>query len=153
MGKIIVAGIGPGSQQDITPAVLEAVRQADVIVGYQYYFQFIMPYVREDCECIDTGMKKERERAEQAFEQAEQGKTVVVVSSGDAGIYGMTPLVYEMRKERGSDVLIESLPGISAFQKAASLLGAPIGHDMCIISLSDLMTPWETIERRIEAAC
>jgi precorrin-3B C17-methyltransferase len=152
MGKIIVAGIGPGSQQDITPAVLEAVRQADVIVGYQYYFQFIMPYVREDCECIDTGMKKERERAEQAFEQAEQGKTVVVVSSGDAGIYGMTPLVYEMRKERGSDVLIESLPGISAFQKAASLLGAPIGHDMCIISLSDLMTPWETIERRIEAA-
>ena len=152
MGKIIVAGIGPGSQQDITPAVLEAVRQADVIVGYQYYFQFIMPYVREDCECIDTGMKKERERAEQAFEQAELGKTVVVVSSGDAGIYGMTPLVYEMRKERGSDVLIESLPGISAFQKAASLLGAPIGHDMCIISLSDLMTPWETIERRIEAA-
>ena len=152
MGKIIIAGIGPGSQQDITPAVLEAVRQADVIVGYQYYFQFIMPYVREDCECIDTGMKKERERAEQAFEQAEQGKTVVVVSSGDAGIYGMTPLVYEMRKERGSDVLIESLPGISAFQKAASLLGAPIGHDMCIISLSDLMTPWETIERRIEAA-
>ena len=152
MGKIIVAGIGPGSQQDITPAVLEAVREADVIVGYQYYFQFIMPYVKAGCECIDTGMKKERQRAEQAFELAEQGKTVVVISSGDAGIYGMTPLIYEMRRERGSDIEIASLPGISAFQKAASLLGAPIGHDMCIISMSDLMTPWEVIERRIMAA-
>jgi precorrin-3B C17-methyltransferase len=152
MGKIIVAGIGPGSQQDITPAVLEAVRQADVIVGYQYYFQFIMPNVKADCECIDTGMKKERQRAEQAFELAEQDKTVVVISSGDAGIYGMTPLIYEMRRERGSDIEIVSLPGISAFQKAASLLGAPIGHDMCIISMSDLMTPWEVIERRIVAA-
>ena len=152
MGKIIVAGIGPGSQQDITPAVLEAVRQADVIVGYQYYFQFIMPYVKAGCECIDTGMKKERQRAEQAFELAEQDKTVVVISSGDAGIYGMTPLIYEMRRERGSDIEIVSLPGISAFQKAASLLGAPIGHDMCIISMSDLMTPWEVIERRIVAA-
>ncbi len=152
MGKIIVAGIGPGSKEDITPAVLEAVRAADAIVGYKYYFQFIQEYVQADCECIDTGMKKERERAEQAFELAEQGKTVVVISSGDAGIYGMTPLVYEMKRERGSDVEIESLPGISAFQKAASLLGAPIGHDLCIISLSDLMTPWEVIERRIKAA-
>ena len=152
MGKIIVAGIGPGSKEDITPAVLEAVRSADAIVGYKYYFQFIMPYVKEGCECIDTGMKKERERAEQAFSLAEQDKTVVVISSGDAGIYGMTPLIYEMRKERGVDIAIESLPGISAFQKAASLLGAPIGHDMCIISLSDLMTPWEVIERRIKAA-
>ena len=152
MGKIIVAGIGPGSKQDITPAVLEAVRQADVIVGYKYYFQFIQPYVSDGCECIDTGMKKERQRAEQAFEMAEQGKTVVVISSGDAGIYGMTPLIYEMRREHGSDIEIESLPGISAFQKAASLLGAPIGHDMCVISLSDLMTPWDVIERRIIAA-
>ena len=152
MGKIIVAGIGPGSPQDITPAVMEAIRTADVIVGYQYYFQFIQPFVKEGCECVDTGMKRERERAEQAFSLAEQDKTVVVISSGDAGIYGMTPLIYEMRQERGVDIAIESLPGISAFQKAASLLGAPIGHDMCIISLSDLMTPWEVIERRIKAA-
>ena len=161
MGKIIVAGIGPGSKEDITPAVLDAVQQADVIVGYQYYFQFIEPYVREGCQCIDTGMKKERERAEQAFRLAEEGKTVVVISSGDAGIYGMTPLIYEMKKERaatsvgdGSPASIDivSLPGISAFQKAASLLGAPIGHDLCVISLSDLMTPWEVIERRIKAA-
>ena len=152
MKKIIIAGIGPGSKEDITPAVLEAVREADVVVGYKYYFQFIDMYVKAGCECIDTGMKKERERAEQAFLLAEQGKTVVVISSGDAGLYGMAPLVYEMKRERGSDVEIEALPGISAFQKAASLLGAPIGHDTCLISLSDLMTPWEVIERRIKAA-
>ena len=159
MGKIIVAGIGPGSREDITPAVLEAVREADVIVGYKYYFQFIQPYVREGCECIDTGMKKERERAELAFSLAEQDKTVVVISSGDAGIYGMAPLIYEMQNlllgsgpSKRSDIEIETLPGISAFQKAASLLGAPIGHDLCVISLSDLMTPWEVIERRIKAA-
>ena len=152
MGKIIVAGIGPGSKEDITPAVLDAVREADVIVGYKYYFQFIEPFVKEGCACIDTGMKKERERAEQAFELAEQGKTVVVISSGDAGLYGMAPLIYEMAQARSSAIEIVALPGISAFQKAASLLGAPIGHDTCIISLSDLMTPWDIIERRIQAA-
>jgi precorrin-3B C17-methyltransferase len=152
MKKIIVAGIGPGSREDITPAVMEAVREADVVVGYKYYFQFVEQYLKPGCECIDTGMKKERERAEQAFQIAEQDKTVVVISSGDAGIYGMAPLIYEMKRERQSDIEIETLPGISAFQKAASLLGAPVGHDLCIISLSDLMTPWELIERRIKAA-
>ena len=152
MGKIIVAGIGPGSKEDVTPAVIEAVREADAIVGYKYYFQFIEEYVKDGGECIDTGMKKERERAEQAFLLAEQGKTVVVISSGDAGLYGMAPLIYEMKMKQSSDIEIEVLPGISAFQKAASLLGAPIGHDVCLISLSDLMTPWEVIERRIKAA-
>ena len=97
MGQIIVAGIGPGSPEDITPAVLQAIGQADVIVGYKYYFQFIEPYMKEGCECIDTGMK--RERAEQAFMLAGQDKTVVVISSGDAGLYGMAPLVYEMKCE------------------------------------------------------
>ena len=156
MGKIIIAGIGPGSPQDITPAVLDAIRTADAIVGYKHYFQFIESEVKPGCECIDTGMKKERERAEMAFALAEQGKAVVVISSGDAGIYGMAPLILEMRSEKRKtervDIDIEVLPGISAFQKAASLLGAPIGHDLCIISLSDLMTPWEVIERRIKAA-
>ena len=157
MGRIIVAGIGPGSKEDITPAVLEAIGEADAVVGYKYYFQFIEAHVKPGCECIDTGMKKERERAEQAFELAEQGKTVCVISSGDAGIYGMAPLIYEMKRERivsgfPADIEVVTLPGISAFQKAASLLGAPIGHDMCIISLSDLMTPWVVIERRIKAA-
>jgi len=152
MKKIIVAGIGPGSPEDITPAVIKAVGEADAVVGYKYYFQFITPYLKPGCECIDTGMKHERERAEQAFQLAEEGKIVVVISSGDAGIYGMTPLIYEMKRERNSDVEVTSFPGISAFQKAASLLGAPIGHDFCVISLSDLMTSWEVIERRIKAA-
>ena len=151
-GRIIVAGIGPGNAADMTPAVLEAVAQADAVVGYKYYFQFVAAALREDCECVDTGMRHERERAQRAFELAGEGKTVVVISSGDASIYGMTPLVYEMRRELQTDVEITSLPGISAFQKAASLLGAPTGHDLCVISLSDLMTPWETIERRILAA-
>ena len=165
---ITVVGIGPGSPEDITPAVLQAVKEADVVVGYKYYFQFIQQYVREGCPCIDTGMKRERDRALQAFELAEQGKNVVVISSGDAGIYGMAPLIYEMAKERrvesgkatgrraelGNERRVEivSLPGISAFQKAASLLGAPMGHDFCVISLSDLMTPWAKIEKRIVAA-
>lgn len=150
--KIYVAGIGPGSPEDITPAVLKAVQDSDVVVGYKYYFQFIEPYLKPGTECIDTGMKKEQERALQAFLLAEQGKTVCVISSGDAGIYGMTPLIYEMKRERHSSIEIVPLPGISAFQKAASLLGAPMGHDFCVISLSDLMTPWSLIEKRIKAA-
>lgn len=150
--KIIVAGIGPGNEQDITPSVANAIKEADVVVGYKYYFQFIQPFLRPDTPCIDSGMKRERDRAEQAFCLAEEDQNVCVISSGDAGIYGMAPLMYEMKRERNSQVDIEVLPGISAFQKAASLLGAPIGHDFCVISLSDLLTPWEKIERRIRAA-
>lgn len=89
---IIVAGIGPGSPEDITPAVINALRKADVVIGYKYYFRFIAGWVTEGTECIDTGMKREKARAELAFEYAEQGKTVCVISSGDAGIYGMAPL-------------------------------------------------------------
>lgn len=151
--KIVVAGLGPGGAEDITPAVLEAVRTADVVVGYKYYFQFIEAYLSPETICIDSGMKKERQRAEEAFRYALEGKDVCVISSGDAGIYGMAPLIYEMKRDKGAEhIEIEVLPGISAFQKAASLLGCPIGHDLCIISLSDLMTPWARIEQRITAA-
>lgn len=136
----------------MTVAVRAALERADVVVGYKYYFQFITPYLKPETECVDTGMKRERERAEQAFQLAEMGKDVVVISSGDAGIYGMVPLIYEMKRQQQSVVEIVTLPGISAFQKAAALLGAPMGHDFCVISLSDLMTPWEKIERRIKAA-
>lgn len=150
--KIIVAGIGPGSPEDITPAVVRALMTSDVVVGYNYYFQFVRQYLKGGAECVDTGMKRERDRARQAFELAEQGKCVCVISSGDSGIFGMAPLIYEMKRERKSDVIIEVLPGISAFQKAAARLGAPVGHDFCVISLSDLLTPWEKIEKRIRAA-
>lgn len=152
-GKITVVGIGPGNRDDITPAALSAIRQSDVIIGYNYYFQFIQDIIHPDTQCIDTGMKREKIRAEEAYKYASEGKTVTVISSGDAGIYGMAPLIYEMRTmKEAPQVEIEVVPGISAFQKAASLLGAPIGHDLCIISLSDLMTPWLRIEKRIRAA-
>lgn len=152
MTRLYVAGIGPGSPDDMTPAVQQALHDSDVVVGYKYYFQFVKPYLRPDAECIDTGMRHERERAAEAMDLAATGKTVCVISSGDAGIYGMAPLLYEMQRERGVDIEIVALPGISAFQKAAALLGAPMGHDFCVISLSDLMTPWSLIERRIKAA-
>lgn len=151
-GKIIIAGLGPGGKEDITPAVYEAVAASDVIVGYKYYFTFVKDIIKPEALCIDTGMKKERERAEEAFRYAQEGKVVCVISSGDAGIYGMAPLVFEMKDEKKSDIEIMALPGISAFQKAASLLGAPMGHDFCVVSMSDLMTPWDKIERRIIAA-
>lgn len=152
-----MAGIGPGSREDITPAVIDAISESNVIVGYKYYFQFIESYLSPGAVCVDSGMRKERERAQQAFEYALQGHTVCVISSGDAGIYGMAPLIWEMYLQLKQEGAVEELdlrviPGISAFQKAASLLGAPIGHDICIISLSDIMTPWEKIEKRIKAA-
>lgn len=150
--KITVIGIGPGSVGDMTSNAIEALRKAEIVVGYKYYIPFISPLLREDIVVIQNGMKQEQKRIEKAFEIAETGRDVAVISSGDAGIYGMAPLVYEMLRERGSDIEVEVIPGISAFQKAASLLGAPVGHDFCVISLSDLMTPWVVIEKRIRGA-
>ena len=150
--KITVIGIGPGNVGDMTSNAIEALRKAEIVVGYKYYIPFISPLLREDAVVIQNGMKQEQKRIEKAFEIAETGKDVSVISSGDAGIYGMAPLVYEMLRERGSDIEVEVIPGISAFQKAASLLGAPVGHDFCVISLSDLMTPWMVIEKRIKGA-
>ena len=150
--KIFIVGLGPGSEADVTPAARAALQAADVVIGYKYYFRFVSAWVRPDALCVDTGMRQERDRAAQAFSWADEGKTVCVISSGDAGIYGMAPLLYEMKRERHSSVELEVIPGISAFQKAAALLGAPIGHDFCVISLSDLMTPWKKIEQRIIAA-
>ena len=145
-------GIGPGSERDLTIGARDILGKVDVVVGYKYYFQFVAHYLQPDAECVDTGMRQETARAREAFRFADEGKEVAVISSGDAGIYGMAPLIYEMAEDLKSDIEIEVLPGISAFQTAASILGAPIGHDFCIISLSDLMTPWAKIERRIIAA-
>lgn len=151
MNKVTIVGIGPGGASDMTQGVMEAIRAADVVVGYKPYFSYVESFLKAGVRCIDTGMRQEVKRAEEAFAMASEGLSVVVISSGDAGIYGMAPLVCEMGCDYPS-VAIEVLPGISAFQKAASLLGAPIGHDTCLISLSDLMTPWERIEQRIVAA-
>ena len=152
MKQITVIGIGPGSQDDMTLAVRNTIANADIVVGYKFYFQFIRPLLPASAQCIDTGMKRECERAEEAFRLAEEGHHVVVMSSGDAGIYGMASLVWELKAKSNSDIQISVLPGISAFQKAGALLGAPVSHDFCVISLSDLMTPWSLIERRITAA-
>lgn len=150
--KITVIGIGPGHEGDMTSRAIDALRNADIVVGYNYYIPFISHLLKEDAEVLKNGMKQEQKRIEKAVEIAEEGRDVCVISSGDSGIYGMAPLVYEMLKEKGVDAEVEVIPGISAFQKAASLLGAPIGHDFCVISLSDLMTPWAVIEKRIKAA-
>ena len=150
--KISVIGLGPGGLDDMTSRAKEALRNSKVIVGYKNYIPFIEPLIGGKVEIVYNGMRQERDRILKAFEIAESGMDVSVISSGDAGIYGMAPLVYEMLRERGDDIEVEVIPGISAFQKAASLLGAPVGHDFCVISLSDLMTPWMVIEKRIKAA-
>ena len=150
--KISVIGLGPGGLDDMTSRAKEALRNSRFIVGYKNYIPFIEPLIGGKVEIVYNGMRQERDRILKAFEIAESGMDVSVISSGDAGIYGMAPLVYEMLRERGDDIEVEVIPGISAFQKAASLLGAPVGHDFCVISLSDLMTPWMAIEKRIKAA-
>lgn len=149
---ITVVGIGPGARGQMTAAVADAISRADAVVGYQPYLPYIEPLLKPGAEIIGSSMKQERQRAEAAFEAAARGLEVCVVSSGDPGIYGMAPLIMEMRAELGADVDVAVLPGVSAFQMAASLLGAPVSHDFCCISLSDLLTPWATIERRIQGA-
>ena len=147
--KITVIGIGPGGEGDMTSRAIDALRSARIVVGYNYYLPFVSHFLKEDTEIVKNGMKQEQKRIEKALEIVESGRDVCVISSGDAGIYGMAPLVYEMMREKGIEAEVEVVPGISAFQKAASLLGAPMGHDFCVISLSDLMTPWAVIEKRI----
>lgn len=152
-GKITVAGLGPGSDSMMTPQVLDAIRSADAVVGYTGYLKSIDHLIPDSVQTVATGMTGEVRRAEEAFALASEGRRVVVVSSGDAGIYGMAPLVLELHaRGRWPEVVVDVLPGISAFQAAAARLGAPVSHDFCVISLSDLMTPWDVIEMRIEAA-
>lgn len=150
--KIYIVGIGPGDQNLLIPLAREIVQKAHVILGYKEYFRYITPFVTEDKICVKSGMRKERERAAQAFEYAKQGYTVAVISSGDSQIYGMAPLIYEMADQEYQDIEIESIPGITSMLSAAAKLGAPLGHDFCVISLSDLLTSWQVIEERIVAA-
>jgi precorrin-3B C17-methyltransferase len=154
-GKILIVGFGPGSAEHLTFRARQAVEEADVVVGYTTYIGLIRDLVRGR-EVIMTGMQEEVQRARMAVEKAEQGHRVAVVSSGDAGIYGMAGLVFEVLHERGwrpgEGVEVEVVPGVTALCAAGALLGAPIMHDFASISLSDYLTPWEVIARRIEAA-
>ena len=148
--KIYIVGMGPGTGEMMTPQADQALKNSDVIVGYPVYLKLLGDAYQEK-EFLSTPMKQEVRRCEMCFEEAELGKTVSMVCSGDAGVYGMASLLYEMSEAHPSCKL-EVIPGITAANSGAAALGAPLNHDYCVISLSDLMTPWELIERRLKAA-
>ncbi len=149
----MVVGFGPGHADHITERAKQALQESDMIIGYKTYVDLIVGLL-SDQQVISTGMTEEVARAQEAVRQAEQGKVVAVISSGDSGVYGMAGLVYEVLVEQGwtetTGVPVEIVPGISAINSCAALLGAPIMHDACTISLSDHLTPWELIAKRVE---
>lgn len=148
-----IVGLGPGAPETLTPQAREAIARSDVTIGYEGYFAWVAELV-QDKECVALPLTQETRRARTAVERAIGGEAVCVISSGDSGIYGMASLVLEMlhADERGGEIDVVVVPGISAVNACASLLGAPLGHDFAVISLSDLLTPWNLIERRLLAA-
>lgn len=156
-GKLFVVGFGPGAAEHLTFRAEQAIREADMVVGYNTYLKLVR-HLTEGKEIVPGGMQEEIGRAQAAVAHAEAGKRVAVISSGDAGIYGMAGIVYEVLRERGWDpdaegaIQVEVVPGVTAMNACAALVGAPIMHDFCGISLSDLLTPWEVISKRVEAA-
>ncbi|ETX06700.1 MAG: hypothetical protein ETSY2_15590 [Candidatus Entotheonella gemina] len=153
-GSLYVIGLGPGDPKMLTEQAKIALRQSQVVIGYQGYFASVQDIVQEK-ECIALPLTQETQRAQVAVDRALQGEAVCVISSGDAGIYGMASLVLEVLEQRTANVPcpeVAVVPGVSAVNACASLLGAPIGHDFAVISLSDLLTPWELIEKRLKAA-
>jgi len=154
-GTLSIVGIGPGASEHTTPAALEAIEQAELVVGYTTYIRLVR-HLTEGKEVVKTGMTEEIGRARAAVERARAGGRVAIISSGDAGVYGMASLVFQVLREmgwrRGDPPDLRIIPGMTALNSCASLVGAPLGHDFCAISLSDLLTPWPVIRRRIEAA-
>ena len=149
-GKIYVVGIGPGDRAMMTGKAQEALELSDVIVGYKAYTELVRADY-PDKEFYENGMRGEIERCEKCVELAREGKTAALVCSGDAGVYGMaSPLLEIAEREGFTDV--EVIPGVTAALSGAALLGAPLSHDFCVISLSDLLTPWELIEKRLRCA-
>ena len=142
--------MGPGKEEMMTGEALKALEAADVIIGYTVYIKLLGERFA-DKEMRTTPMRQEEERCKLCFEEAKKGKQVAMVCSGDAGIYGMASLLYEMGKEY-PDTEIFVIPGITAACSGAAVLGAPLNHDFCVISLSDLLTPWERIKKRLIAA-
>jgi len=154
-GNLFLVGTGPGALDQITPAAQTAVAQADAVIGYGLYIDLIRPLLRPGQIIEPWPITQERQRAERAIALAQWGLDVAVVSSGDCGIYGMAGLVFEELRVRGWDGQtpgVQVFPGISALQAAAARVGAPLMHDFCAISLSNLLTPWEVIEKRLRAA-
>ena len=153
-GRIAVVGMGPGMESMMTQQALQALDASDVIVGYTVYLDLLGDRFAGK-EMLSTPMKQEAERCRLAFAEVAKGKSVAMICSGDAGIYGMASLMFEIKEELGSkaaDVDIKVIPGITAASSGAAVLGAPLNHDFCVISLSDLLTPWELIEKRLRAA-
>ena len=150
--KLWVVGIGPGSVEEMSLKAYRILQQVDAVVGYQLYLELIADILHSQQEVISTGMNGEIERVEQALALAASGKEVAIVSSGDAGIYGMAGLVLELKQKKGLDLRVEVIAGITAASAAAALLGAPLMHDCALISLSDLLIPWSVIEHRLESA-
>ncbi|MEE9514913.1 MAG: precorrin-3B C(17)-methyltransferase [Candidatus Brocadiales bacterium] len=146
-----MVGIGPGSRDDITPRALEALKSSDVIAGYKTYLNLIKDVIG-DKPVLSSGMGEERERCEAALKEAARGKVVSIVSSGDPGVYGMAGLVLELAGRMNPKISVEIIPGVPASCAASALLGAPVMHDHAVISLSDLLTPWEVIEKRLRLA-
>ena len=151
MKQLYVIGIGPGAYEKMTAEAQAAVQECDCIVGYTVYNDLLRPHFPEK-EFLQTGMTKETERCRMALAEADKGRKVAMVCSGDSGLYGMAGIIYEIAEEEYPEVEIVVIPGVSAAFSGAAVLGAPITHDLAIISLSDLLTPWEKIEKRIRAA-
>ena len=150
MSRIRVVGIGPGDYNEMTVRAVNALNDCDVIVGYHVYVDLVRAHF-PDKEFHTTPMRREVDRCQIALDLAREGRDVAMICSGDAGIYGMAGLIYELRGE-SEEPEVEVVGGLTAACSGAARLGAPLTHDFCVISLSDLLTPWETIEKRLECA-
>ena len=146
-----MVGIGPGNMENMSIRAVEVIKSSDCVIGYKTYINLIKDLVEEK-EVISSGMRSEIERASLALEKAEAGKVVSVISSGDSGVFGMAGLVLEVAQNSKQKIPVEIVPGIPSENAAAALLGAPLMHDHVTISLSDLLTPWDVIEKRVELA-
>ncbi|HEX5392947.1 MAG TPA: precorrin-3B C(17)-methyltransferase [Rhodocyclaceae bacterium] len=155
LGKIMLVGIGPGAVEHMTQRARDAIAEADTVIGYVTYIRLVADLC-EGKEIVKKSMTEELDRAIEALDRAKAGKKVALVSSGDAGVYGMAGPTYEVLFQAGwtpeSGIEVEIVPGTSALNSCAALVGAPLTHDFCAISLSDLLTPWPVIARRLEAA-
>ncbi|SFG38062.1 precorrin-3B C17-methyltransferase [Lachnospiraceae bacterium C7] len=148
---IYIVGMGPGEEKQMTKEALVVLQEAEVIVGYKVYLDLLGEKFQEK-EFLSTPMKQEVRRCEMCFEEAEKGKKVAMICSGDAGVYGMASLMYELSVNYSKNIELYVVPGITAAVSGAADLGAPVNHDFCVISLSDLLTPKEVIRKRLKAA-